>query len=318
MAFFSFSTAFDIAALDFSPYYGPGHLTVTLPGQTFEFPELELPLPGGSVTVPGAEFSVPDIVGVALGGDILAVGGTGLAATPKGFPTGGTISYLGMNGAMAFLALGLSIDGAAYAAAAKTASTADDRALFQAEFAGNDLIYLSDGADRINTGAGRDLVTGAGGSDTLMAGAGNDFVIGGGGGDRSYGGLGNDLLLDLDGANFLYGGDGRDVLVGGSGKDRMTGGDGADRFVFKPGDGKDVVTDFQDGTDRIAIMVPGIKFGDLNFDVVGDGVKIGFGAGSVTLLHLAAGALSKADFILGSTAPLEAALGEFFNGWDYA
>jgi hypothetical protein len=46
------------------------------------------------------------------------------------------------------------------------------------------------------------------------------------------------------GSNVLIGGDGDDFLVSGLGADRMTGAEGQDTFMFDPGWGADVVTDF--------------------------------------------------------------------------
>ena len=55
---------------------------------------------------------------------------------------------------------------------------------------------------------------------------------------------GNDLLDGKGGDDFLFGGNGDDRLIGGDGNDRLTGGKGNDTFVFAPGSGHDVVTDF--------------------------------------------------------------------------
>jgi|SRR5262245_7039050 len=46
------------------------------------------------------------------------------------------------------------------------------------------------------------------------------------------------------GDDFLFGGNGPDRLIGGTGDDRLTGGNGGDTFVFGPGFGHDVITDF--------------------------------------------------------------------------
>ena len=58
------------------------------------------------------------------------------------------------------------------------------------------------------------------------------------GADSIDGGAGNDLI-DGDGGN--------DTLVGGTGDDTLTGGAGNDTYVFNPGDGDDVITDFNVG-----------------------------------------------------------------------
>ena len=63
-------------------------------------------------------------------------------------------------------------------------------------------------------------------------------------------------LLDgrSDGGNdVLNGGNGNDILFGGAGNDTLTGGEGHDQFVFiaNSNSGKDVITDFQAGTDKV-------------------------------------------------------------------
>ncbi|WP_338067654.1 VCBS domain-containing protein, partial [Neisseria weixii] len=63
-------------------------------------------------------------------------------------------------------------------------------------------------------------------------------------------------LLDdrIDGGNdTLIGGSGNDILFGGAGNDTLTGGVGADKFVFlaNGNSGRDVITDFQAGKDKV-------------------------------------------------------------------
>ena len=87
--------------------------------------------------------------------------------------------------------------------------------------AGNDVI------DMTHTVAGQPFPTAE--EDTLNGGAGNDIL---------FGGAGNDVL---------FGGAGNDILDGGSGADTLTGGTGHDTFVYAPGGGADVVTDFVAG-----------------------------------------------------------------------
>ena len=63
-------------------------------------------------------------------------------------------------------------------------------------------------------------------------------------------------LLDgrsTGGNDTLNGGTGNDVLFGGAGNDTLTGGEGDDKFVFlaNSNSGKDVITDFQAGSDKV-------------------------------------------------------------------
>ncbi|MEJ6486264.1 Calx-beta domain-containing protein [Nostoc punctiforme UO1] len=74
------------------------------------------------------------------------------------------------------------------------------------------------------------------------------------------GNSGNNLLKGLGGNDILVGGDGNDILVGGAGNDLLTGGNGTDQFLFSSSVafttssfGVDTITDFSQGTDKIAL-----------------------------------------------------------------
>jgi hypothetical protein len=67
------------------------------------------------------------------------------------------------------------------------------------------------------------------------------------------GGGGYDYLTGGAGFDVLNGGTGDDMLTGGGGLDVLTGGAGADQFVFTWGVGPDLITDFQQGVDKIVL-----------------------------------------------------------------
>src|SRR4029079_7964777 len=73
--------------------------------------------------------------------------------------------------------------------------------------------------------------------------------------DVERGGAGNDVLGGVTGNDFLSGGSGSDRLNGAAGNDTLSGGADLvpDTFLFEPGDGADLLLDFDDGTDRIDI-----------------------------------------------------------------
>ncbi|GHC61714.1 calcium-binding protein [Neogemmobacter tilapiae] len=100
---------------------------------------------------------------------------------------------------------------------------------------------------------GYDELDGLGGNDTLYVLNGNDELDGDGGNDRLFGGFGNDDLDGGAGADSLYGGAGRDWLEGDAGNDWLAGGGGADVFEFDRNDGRDVISDFQNGLDKIEL-----------------------------------------------------------------
>ncbi|NJK60117.1 MAG: hypothetical protein HC918_07595, partial [Oscillatoriales cyanobacterium SM2_1_8] len=95
------------------------------------------------------------------------------------------------------------------------------------------LILGNNNSNRI---AGGDL------NDTIAAFAGDDVVFGFGGNDSIDGGLGNDTL---------NGGEGNDTLVGSVGNNTLTGDIGNDVFVLRTTGSFDILTDFEDGIDRI-------------------------------------------------------------------
>jgi trimeric autotransporter adhesin len=75
------------------------------------------------------------------------------------------------------------------------------------------------------------------------------------------GGSGNDALTGLAGNDALNGNDGDDTLEGGAGNDALSGGAGNDVYLFKRGDGIDVITDTS-GTDTLRLAA-GISPGDV-------------------------------------------------------
>jgi len=83
-------------------------------------------------------------------------------------------------------------------------------------------------------------------------------AIGGSGNDRIIGNVADNRLTGNGGNDTLIGGTGNDTLLGGNGRDQLTGGDGSDTFRFDRGPEtgrtvttRDVIADFQQGTDRI-------------------------------------------------------------------
>jgi Ca2+-binding RTX toxin-like protein len=108
---------------------------------------------------------------------------------------------------------------------------------------------------------GNDTLKGLGGNDVIAGGAGNDMVSGGAGQDRLYGGQGDDMVTGGSGADRIFGGKGNDTIEGGTGKDVLAGGEGADRFVFNPdrdNEGRDRITDFKLGEDKIVLSVAAV------------------------------------------------------------
>jgi len=148
-----------------------------------------------------------------------------------------------------------------------------------------DVLVGGDGDDVLAGGGGDDILAGGRGGDRLDGGAGVDTAVfsdlslgveldlqagtmvgtaagtitgvenavGSAWADRLRGDAGANSLFGGDGDDTLEGRDGDDVLSGERGDDILTGGGGADTFVFAPGGGNDVITDFVPGVDRLQV-----------------------------------------------------------------
>lgn len=170
---------------------------------------------------------------------------------------------------------------------------------------GNDTLY--GGGSAAHPGDQADLIYGGKGADYILGNGGNDTLYGGGAvadpddqSDTIYGGLGDDYILGNGGNDWLYGQEGNDTLHGGAGDDV---------YVFSANYGNDVIAHFegagQAGGDSILIDDPNaatlipqilaaIEYRNGNayvYDTDGN---------SVTILNIAAGSLSAADFIFSA------------------
>jgi Ca2+-binding RTX toxin-like protein len=120
---------------------------------------------------------------------------------------------------------------------------------------GNDFLDGGIGLDYLNGGNDNDFLKGGSEADTLDGAAGNDILDGEDDHDLLFGGDGNDSLYGANGDDTIYGSNGDDYLNGDNGFDTLIGGAGKDVFAgFSANLGnKDTITDFQVGTDKIAL-----------------------------------------------------------------
>jgi Ca2+-binding RTX toxin-like protein len=110
---------------------------------------------------------------------------------------------------------------------------------------GNDLVvHLTTGTFRIVDHFNGHQIEAILASDTGQSMVLANGLIGGNGNGIIAGTHKGETLDGRGGDDFLFGGNGRDRLIGGDGNDRLTGGHGPDTFVFGPGFGHDVVTDY--------------------------------------------------------------------------
>ena len=147
--------------------------------------------------------------------------------------------------------------------------------------------------DFSNTGLAKDTIhyDGTSGNDTFDASSmtSNEEVI-------ANGGDGNDRLI---------GSGGNDLITGGAGHDVLTGGLGADLFAFDTNSGKDAITDFSPGIDKIVLEGSGM----LSISQIlnsahraGRDVVLTLdadGGSTVTLSGVQARNLHASDFVLG-------------------
>jgi trimeric autotransporter adhesin len=182
---------------------------------------------------------------------------------------------------------------------------------------GNNVIDGGAGADRLDGGHGIDTLSYAASSGSVSVNLGTGAATGGDAeGDiiRSFENLtGSDHDDELTGntlANRLIGGAGADTITGGAGADTLTGGEGDDIFVFARGFGRDVITDFDQGSDTIRIADSLLRdfnrdgardLSDLVFAAKTSGLNLILqldGASSITFTGLAGTQLTEADFQL--------------------
>ena len=116
-------------------------------------------------------------------------------------------------------------------------------------------------------------------ANSIFGGSKADTIYGGTGADSIDGGAGNDKLTGEAGNDKLFGSTGNDSLFGGAGADTLTGGEGKDVFIYGAGDGKDVITDYTAGKDKIKISSGSISGYSFN----GNNVIFSVGNGSITV-----------------------------------
>ncbi len=170
---------------------------------------------------------------------------------------------------------------------------------------GNDVIAGNAGADRLFGDEGDDALDGGDDNDFLQGGTGNDYLTGGEGIDFLLGETGQDTLTGGEGDDFLMGGDDSDTLDGGVGADRMGGFAGDDVFVVTKGDTGNIIYDFEDNSDRIALELSSFDNGTVN-DIMNNELTITQSGTNVeiisdsqtlaTVYNVNTGDLTNADF----------------------
>ena len=94
---------------------------------------------------------------------------------------------------------------------------------------------------------------------------GNDFLTGSSYDDALYGG---------DGDDRIYGGHGDDILDGGSGHDYLEGGYGNDIYIFRAGDGRDTINNYDGSIGDDLLRLADLEAADLWFEKSGNHLVI--------------------------------------------
>jgi len=190
---------------------------------------------------------------------------------------------------------------------------------------GNDLLIgAADGNDTLNGGAGFDTASFAGAAlgvrVTIQSGQQGIFpgrtvqladieaLSGSGKADTLTGATTDNYLFGAGSDDSLVGGAGNDTLEGGVGADTVNGGSGNDLFVFRAGDGPDVVVDYGAG-DRLSFQGFGGRF-DTVGEVLGSARQYGSDAqlrldnpgGGLVIVNLVGvnlNSLDASDFLFG-------------------
>ena len=198
-------------------------------------------------------------------------------------------------------------------------------------FTGSVFLYGYDANDNLIGGSADDGLGGGEGDDSLDGGAGIDYVWESADIDFSLTdskliGKGTDSLLNIEeavllggksdniidasaftrGSTYLYGNEGTDTLIGGIsddflfgglGDDSLTGGAGADIFTIESDSGHDIISDFEDGTDKLTLS-DGINFNDLDMNDVSGNTEITFNSQAlITLIGINTTLINTDDFL---------------------
>jgi hypothetical protein len=111
-------------------------------------------------------------------------------------------------------------------------------------------------------------------------------------------GGGNDTVVGSSLGESILGNWGNDTLNGSLGDDQLTGGSGADTFAFGVDWGKDVVTDFRRGADKLDFSDAGVAdLAALSMTQVGRNTVIDYDGDQVVLQNVKMSTLTADDFI---------------------
>ncbi|MBU2583164.1 MAG: peroxidase [Alphaproteobacteria bacterium] len=117
----------------------------------------------------------------------------------------------------------------------------------------SDIIGGGHGDDRLFGDSQNDEIYGDSGHDRLFGGQGHDLIFGGHGADKIFGGTHHDKAYGGAGRDHIHGNQGNDLIDGEEGRDFLWGGAGRDKFVMGHDMGFDLIFDFNEHQDKLAV-----------------------------------------------------------------
>jgi Ca2+-binding RTX toxin-like protein len=146
-----------------------------------------------------------------------------------------------------------------------------------------------------------DFVRGTIGDNNLKGTVKDDLMTGLEGIDKLLGGFGDDIINGGTGNDKMDGGKGDDLLFGGFGNDELKGGRGRDSFAIAFRKGSDLISDFKDKTDKLA-LVDGLDLNDIRIGQRGRNTVISVGNEEVAVLKgVKSNLITAADFIINQS-----------------
>lgn len=165
---------------------------------------------------------------------------------------------------------------------------------------GDDTFYVDKASLKITEGAGQGYDTVRSSVSWVLADHFESGILMGKQNINLTGNDGDSTLSGNRGDNVINGRAGGDWLSGNAGFDLLTGGTEGDIFIFQIGCDLDVITDFEDGADKLDLsQYAGIDgLADLSIKMIGGDTLITFGKGDgVTLLGVDPSQLTESDFV---------------------
>lgn len=146
----------------------------------------------------------------------------------------------------------------------------------------------------------------AGGVDVQVNSAFTSYAFGSPGDDRLTGDAPDTIFLHR-GRNVMFGFDGDDVLAGGPGADYLNGGAGDDTYLYRSGDGPDVISD-GGGAGDVLVLGSGVTLPGVSLTAAGDDLVLSLGTSTT---------LTAAGFTEGGMAPATLYLPDdvILRGW---